>query len=247
MSNIVYKYPLSSCNCYNITENYSNTEGNIPTNMSVKNCNVNDPYLEYYNTKQFSAANVQPIPKEGITNINPQVYNYAKDFTPIKCNETDTCPELQWTSPDPRLVSVIRGGKSYTLSSPPIDSTVLLQNVAVDKKLDNYGQNYNTYSDINAGQILYYTDRSIEDPLFRPIFVNSAEVTGVLYKDPMGALKPTYTRKPLIQDNHIGPERDNYEGGLSWIQDSTAQREDLMSKQMNVHNQQRWMSRWANE
>ena len=250
MTNVVYDYPLSSCNCYKCVENnYSDEEGNIPTNMSVKNCNVNDTYFDCYDNKKFSNTNLQPSLKEGITNINPKVYQdkYAKDFSSIKCNETNGCPELQWTSPDPRLISAPRGGKSYTLDNRPIDSTISLENVAIDKNLDNYGQNYNTYSDINEGQILYYINHSREDPFYRPLFVNSVDVTGVLYKDPMGALKPRYERVPLVKDNPIGQTRDNYEGCLSWIQDSTEHREDLMAKQMNVRNQQRWMPRWANK
>jgi hypothetical protein len=248
MSNI-YNYPLSSCDCYSSIQNkyqYDNEQG-IPTNMSVRNCNVNDPYLDYNNTIKFSDTNIQPNSKDGLTAINPQVYQekYSTDFRSANCTKTDSCPALQWISPDPRLISAAHFGQRLTLSNPPIDSTMNLSQLPISEKLNGYGQKYSTYSDVNAGQILYYNDHSREDPFYKPLFTDSAMVTGYLYKDPMGALKPIYERVPVVQDDPVGPKRDNYSGGLSWIQDSTFHREDIMSKQMNVHNQQRWMPRWS--
>lgn len=237
MSNIVYKYPLSSCTY----TPHNNDKDGIPTNMSVRNCNVNAPPL------QFSNTTVQPNSKEGLTAINPQVYQdkYAKDFRSEHCKESSSCPSVQWVSPDPRLISATHFGQRQTLSNPPIDSTVRLNQLDVDEKLNGYGQNYGTYANVNAGQILYYTDHSREDAFYKPLFTDSAMVTGYLYKDPMDALKPVYDRVPIVQNDPMGPKRDNYSGGLSWIQDSTSHREDLMSRQMNIRNQQRWMPRWS--
>lgn len=248
MSNVVYKYPLSSCNCYKCTQNeYPVDEKGVPTNMSVRNCKVDDPYFDCYNTRQFSSTNIQPNTKDGFTALNPQVYKekYAKDFYPSQYEGTGSCPSLQWTSPDPRLISVTHFGQVQTLSNPPIDSTMRLDQLAGDEKLNGYGQNYGSYGDINAGQILYYTDHSREDPYYKPLFTESSDVTGKLYQDPMGALKPMYDRVPVVHNDPMGAKRDNYSGKLSWIQDSTSHREDIMARQMTVHNQQRWMPRWS--
>jgi len=243
-----YNYPQTSCGCYKCTQNtYQDPQGGIPTNMSIRDCKVNDPYFDCYNTRQFSNTSIQPNPRSGLTAINPQVFRdkYAKDFFPANCNVDKSCPELQWYSPDPRLVSIPHLGQRQTLSNPPLDSSVCLDQVAVSEELNGYGQKYASYSDINAGQILYYTDHSREDPFFEPLFTNSAKVTGHLYKDPMGALKPRGDREPMVQGT-LGQKRDKYPGCLSWMQDSTAHREDIMSKQMNVANQSRWEPRWAN-
>ena len=60
----------------------------------------------------------------------------------------------------------------------------------------------------------------------------------------MGALKPQYPRSPLVRTNPVGPTRDNYQGCLSWMQDSLEHREDLIGLQMRKINQQRYAPRW---
>ena len=70
-------------------------------------------------------------------------------------------------------------------------------------------KNYKDYRDINAGQITYYIDKSIEDAFYKPIYENNAFDTGYLYKDPMGGIKPQYERNPVIWDNVLNTKRDN--------------------------------------
>jgi len=145
---------------------------------------------------------------------------------------------------DPRLISASHTGQVQTLDVPPITGDVKLNSLLHNRLLDNYGQGYKDYSDVNAGQYMYYINKSLEDPYFSPNFVTSATATGVLYKDPMGALKPRYNRKPLIDNDPLGPERNNYEGCLSWMEDSLSHRQDLMSLQMGRRNQERYAPRW---
>lgn len=59
-------------------------------------------------------------------------------------------------------------------------------------------------------------------------------------------MKPRYERKPLTCTSHLNTTRNNYSGGLSWIEDSQEFREDIISKQMAKNNQQRWEPRWTN-
>lgn len=247
MANIVYDYPKSSCNCYKCTaKKYDFPTKGIPTNMSVRDCDF-PAYFECYDDKPFR-ADIEPRIKQGYTNLNPQVMTqqFARDFHPTSCKErAGCCPEVQWASMDPRLVSASHSGQVQTLDRPPITGDMPLCEVAHSKLLDKFGQNYKTYSDVNAGQVAYYTDASIEDPYFSPNFVTSSLATGTLYKDPMGALKPSYKRTPLTDNDPMGPERDNYEGCLSWMEDSLSHRQDLMSKQMHRRNEQRWMPRWS--
>jgi len=239
-NNIVYNYEKSSCNCYKCTsKEYSVPTTGRPTNMSVRNC-VFPKFFECYDGKLFR-KDEEPRLQEGERTLNPQVMTqkYAKDFQKVDCpnNKLISCPTTQYESMEPRLVSAAHNGQVQTLNLPPISGSVKLESLLHDRLLDNYGQKYKDYSDVNAGQYLYYIDKSQEDPLFPPNFVTSAEVTGVLYKDPMGAMKPRYNRKPLTNDNPIGPERNNYEGCLSWMEDSLSHRQDLLSLQMRRRNQ----------
>lgn len=247
MANIVYDYAKSSCNCYNCTnKKYDSSTNGHPTNMSVRNCDF-PRYFECYDNKLFR-RDEEPRLQKGQTTLNPQVFTqkYASDFQKVECpdNRSISCPTSQFASMDPRLVSSAHTGQVQTLNLPPITGEVKLANLLHDPILDNYGQGYKGYSDVNAGQYMYYIDKSLEDPYFTPNFVTSATATGVLYKDPMGAMKPRYNRKPLTDDDPMGPERSSYEGCLSWMQDSLSYRQDLMSLQMRRRNQERYAPRW---
>ena len=247
MADVVYKYPKSSTNSYRCTDNkYSFPTKGTPSNMSVRNCDF-PRYFDCYDNKLFR-ADQEPRLQEGQITLNPQVLvqKYARDFQKVECpnNRSISCPTTQYASMDPRLVSGSHTGQVQTLNLPPITGEVKLESLLHNTLLDNYGQGYKDYSDINAGQYMYYVNKSLEDPYFPPNFVTSATATGVLYKDPMGAMKPRYNRKPLIDNNPIGPERNNYEGCLSWMEDSLSHRQDLLSLQMRRRNQERYAPRW---
>jgi hypothetical protein len=245
MDNIVYNYPKSSCDCYKCTHNkYNVPNTGTPTNMSVRNCNF-PTYFECYDNELFR-RDVEPLLQKGQIILNPQVLtqNYAKDFQEIECPNQNGCPKKQYASMDPRLISSLHSGQVQTLNLPPTTSNIKLETLLHDTSLDKYGQGYKDYTDVNAGQIMYYVSKDQEGPYFPPNFVTSATTTGVLYKDPMGAMKPRYNRKPLTDDNPIGPKRNNYEGGLSWIHDSLSHRQDLLSLQMRKINQERYEPRW---
>ena len=212
MANIVYNYDKSSCNCY--LQNNSKIEGyqaEIPLN--------NKP-------------TIGPECKSGIVYLN-NLDNFAKDFHKIKNSD-------QYYSSDPRLISSVRGGQVMLLDAPPTTSEIPLNTIVDDISLNNYGQNYKKISDINAGNITYYFDRARQEPFNCHNFTGSAKTTTIVYTDPMGGIKPEYKRVPLKPNVHIGPERDNYEGCLSWIQDSTNHREDMMSLQMSRANREKY-------
>ena len=246
MSNVIYDYPKSSCDCYNCTNiSYASETKGIPSNMSTVNCKTPDMF-NCYNSNPFR-YNIEPNVQDGYVNLNPNVMlsQYANDFQRIESSTNQSCPRVQFASRDPRLISASHSGQVLTLDRPPIETQPDLDTISTDKKLNNYGQGYRTYSDISAGQIMYYVDKSIEDPFFLPIFATSAKSFGTLYQDPMGAMKPRYDRKPLTCTNHLNTTRNNYSGGLSWIEDSQEFREDIISKQMAKNNQQRWEPRWT--
>ena len=244
MVDVVYNYPKSSCDCYDCgNKDYDDQTEGTPSNLSVLNCKV-DKSFDCTNNKLFR-SDIQPAAKRGTILINPQVIteNFARDFE--KAIPTDQCKGPQYSAyGDSRLVNAARA-QITTLDHPPIDGSMKLHELADSKYLDNFGQNYKSYADINAGQFMYYNDTSIEDPYFGPNFITSAYTDGILYKDPMGAMKPQYTRIPVKNDNPIGPKRDQYDGQYSWMQDSLNHRQDLMSLQQRKSNQQRYVPRWT--
>lgn len=244
----LYMYPKSSCTCYNCTkEKYSFPRGN-PSNLAVKSCDIS-PYFSCFDRRSIN-SNQQPIQSEekNITFINPESYTkkYSKQFSIIDCKQkSGHCTETQYASWDPRTWSATRN-QYLTFDRPPLDSTPKLKDIYNDD-LKGYGKNYQSYKDINAGQIIYYTDKSREDAYYRPLFNETVKVGTIIYKDPMGAIKPEYPRSTQYT-NPITDDNCNYgEYNLSYIKDTNMHREDILSSQMTKINQQRWMPRWAND
>lgn len=217
MNNIIYDYPKSSC-CLQEQCEYRPNCG-IPTNIGVYNCDK-----KFYN-KDFK-DDLEPSLKCGFTYLNPQAYQdkVAWDFE----NRKDCCLQDSpgdektkyntFTSTDPRLIDVPRALK-MSLDRPPMDSSVKLNEIYCNETLLGYGKNYRTYSDIDGGQILYYTDDKFSDVFFNPVFSTPSKVTGDISFDPMGGLEINYNRKPCVKPIQMC--------GLSWLNDSNSWREDL--------------------
>ena len=247
MTAVVYDYPKSSCNCYSCEGKAPPSLGEgRPSPMSVRGCKIPDYYSCDGNNVEFSSG-LGPTSACGIDKMNVQVYadNRASGFIKNVCDGS-MC-EISYDSLDPRLINAPRWS-TLALDAPPIDGSIRLDYINHDKKLDGYGQNYTGYSDINAGQIMYYTDKSVEGPFVEPVFASTANVTGYVYRDPMGAMKPHYQRTPLTCNNPITESRcDGFEGGLSWLRDSNNQREEIVALQMAKMNQSKWGARWGSE
>jgi len=209
----------------------------MTTNMSIEKCEI-PKELDSFVRLQFRERN-EPKNQNGISILNPDALDnkYANDFYPIDSGR-------RWGSRDPKLFSASHE-QVLTLDRQPIDGRIPLEKIYTDTSLDNYGKNYRTYSDINAGHITYYIDKSIEDPFFEPLYTNKILSSGELYKDPMGGIKPQYERRILTKNDPINMDRSSYNGCLSWIEDTQEHREDLLSKQMRKYNQQRWEPRWS--
>ena len=94
---------------------------------------------------------------------------------------------------------------------------------------------------------MYYMSNDISNSLFSPVFATEVDVVGEVYKDPMGNMRPEYTRIPkpvnFIQRDPCTSKGDFC---LSWINDSQYHREDIISKQMSTRNEQRYETRWTN-
>ena len=246
----LYMYPKSSCTCYQCTTNKYEFPTGKPTNLSVRSCKVSD-YYDCKNRRVFDNAHMEPQDKNGIEWINPNVYaeSYSKSFGMIDCKEDakdpcNTCPEPQFVSWDPRTWSATHN-QYLTFDRPPLETAPKLKDI-YNKDLKGYGQGYGTYSDITAGNIIYYNDKSREDAYYDPLFAHPAQVNTVLYKDPMGAMKPEYPRTVDYKNPVSDTDCDYGEYCLSFIKDTQMHREDILSGIMTQKNQQRWMPRWAN-
>lgn len=250
MTDVIYNYPKSSCECYNCDEDKFEFPKGVPTNMSVKGCEFS-PYYNCYDKKTFKLqkepkhTNGKLVLNKGV--VGPEKFN--KQFhiiDPTKCHGSK-CNTVTYFNSDTRLMNAANGPERLRLNRPPLDSSVKLSTLTTDKKLDFYGQNYKSYSDVNAGSVMYYMSNDISNSIFSPVFSTEVDVIGQVYKDPMGNMKPEYTRLPKpVNFIKRDPCTSNGDFGLSWINDSQYHREDIMSKQMSTRNQQRYEPRWNN-
>lgn len=248
-TNVIHSYPKSSCACYECEQDVYKVREGEQTNLGVSGCDVSD-YYDCFRTMPFKEI-VEPNTESGIHSINPGVFSSDKrdpTFVEIdgKTAKYSACCGKTYLNSDPRLFNAA-AGTWLQLDSTPINSSQKLSSLTHDKKLNCYGQNYRTYSDINAGQIKYHISKDRQGTYYEPLFSSKAVTTGYMYKDPMGNMKPMYTRE-FTEKSNQSLYTDNYanEGCLSFMKDSQGHREDLMAHQMTVRNQQRWEPRWAN-
>ncbi len=96
--------------------------------------------------------------------------------------------------------------------------------------VQNRGRNINQLYKVDNSQIRYYVDKSIQAPFHTPVFDMPSRAALIDYVDPMGSWKPHYTFD-IVQ-----PARYSC---LSFINDTSFQREDIMARQQAIHNQQR--------
>lgn len=164
----------------------------------------------------------------------------------IGVQNNGVCGGLAYTSklPDSKARDPARGTLMY-FDRPPLVGQVDECDV-YNERYRGYGNTYRTYSDINTGQIQYYYDKSQEDAYYKPIYDITSEVNSYLYTDPMGVVKPVYNKCEVDYGSNcpVGQRAKQY-GGFTSINDSCIHREDIMSKQQRVNNQQRWMPRWS--
>ena len=248
MNDLIQDYPKSSCNCYNCDQKfYDISEKGKPTNMSVRNCNFSK-YYDCVDRKLFKNQ-IEPNNKHGYKFINPEGISqqYDKRFIGVDPKITSSYDQVVYIPKenDARIFSSTHGGEVMALDRPPISSNIREKTIYTDPTFKEYGKFYGDYNDIKAGQILYYLDESISNTLYKPIFTNSANVDGILYKDPMGSMKPQYNRTPIKIPNLLETKNDNNHGELTWMRDSLETREDLIASQMNRNNQRKYSSRWS--
>lgn len=234
----------TSCDCYYCNDKYKLER------QDQKSCNYSKIF-ECVNKVPFKKQ-IEPMNKSGrgyyyYLNKDAITNSYDKDFVEVKKGFDNDFKNPVYMSNDPRLISSSHNGQLMYLDRPPIDGSVKASDVYTDPNLKYYGQNYNDYTDIKAGQIAYYIDRSIEDVLFPPLFENPAYVTGRIYKDPMGATYPEYIRVPLKNDNVLVTKNKVYDGGLSFIEQTNELKEGFGYLCLRRANRSKYSARWSGD
>lgn len=149
-----------------------------------------------------------------------------------------------YTSLDPRLYDAARNNR-LTLDKPPPDGNIQMENIYKNPTLEKYkcGVYKNGYSGVKAGQIVYYESSQTSVPFVRPVFMESATMNSINYTNPMGGKSIVYTREPIKNPDFLNTKRREYDGGLSWLRDSSFFREDIISRQQIKNNEQKYICR----
>ena len=116
-----------------------------------------------------------------------------------------------------------------------IDGSVNFEDI-YDPRFTGYGDEYRSYVDINLGNVQYYY--SDIDAYRDPNFGTRSKVDFIDFVDPMGRIKPEYSRQVGLND-----VKENVQN--QYDADSIYFREDMMERLMRKRNQELWQLRAA--
>ncbi len=136
------------------------------------------------------------------------------------------------TAYDSRLIYPLRGSVTQQLDSIPYTGEVRLKDI-YDEKYTDYGKHYKNYTDIHAGQYMYYLDKDIDPTYSLPVYTVRSQVNSEVYQTPMGSLWPRYPKVPTTKDSkYLSPQQ--------FTRDTVRNREDLMALQMARFNREKY-------
>lgn len=243
----IQMYPKTSCMLGECKNSYPISSG-YKSSLAVEGCQVS-PYFDCYGTVKLGEKQT-PVESNHITELNREVYTSKLDpsFRGVQCKngKIACCPKVTYISNDPRQYDTLRA-QYLPLDSVPINGDVRLKNI-YKNRYDNYGIGFKPYENIDDGQILYYVDKGISDAFYKPVYSEQAKTERILFKDPMGSMKPEYNRIPIKNtENPTVISRKNYPYRLSFLQDTGGFREDIISLQQGKNNRQKWSARWGED
>lgn len=166
-----------------------------------------------------------------------EILNNPMSYSPFLCPEKSNDPHCDHTVyasnvSDARTVDAVRGIQTRLDTVPyQVYYDLVKDNVSNNPALDNYGQGMRRYQDINAGQITYYVDKSLAQPFYSPVYNIQSEAVGYIFKDPMDSIKPNF--------NKAYPSNVKT-SNLSFLDDSSKFREDIIARQQRTHNSQKY-------
>ena len=228
-------YPETSCYCESCTDQPVFTNPNRNDGLS-NSSGIND-------TNGFKCANHMHIDTDLQPVLIPKGPNYTilnKDFglteaTYFQKIKETPCKGEGYVSSDPRLFHA-GSGEYLSINKPPYESHTTPKEVYT-KKITNYGKNYDNYACINAGQIQYYIDNELENPLFNPNFIIRSTVDSEIFKTPMDSYWYQFKRQPITTDRREISDYQNDRDEMSF-------REDIMSSYSNNMNKNNYGMTW---
>ena len=221
-------------------------ELNQPTNLSRNADQIFEDDFQEYNSIPFHYAENQEL-KKGYKILNPKLVQKKyknSDFDKINFLGSDA---YITSIPDGSVKSSFHDGQYTIVDVPYRDSGVDLNQLGniYNDDFKGYRTTYQNYDQIEGGDITYYVDKQNAVPFISPLFSSDFNSTSVLYKDPMGGVHPVYIRRPNKPTNKI-TGRNTFEFGLSWVEDTNEHREDMMARNLQKINKNRWDTRWDN-
>ncbi len=142
---------------------------------------------------------------------------------------------------DTRVKSNITG-EITPLDRPPFTLYNNFDNI-YNEKYDKVGKPYNTYSDIDAGNIIYYISEDVKGPFPEVAYdLNGVVRSNYEYNDPMTNRRIQHNFTPENKVSCSYQRNKNYYGNLSFINDTSIQREEIMALQSRKQNEQKWSS-----
>jgi len=215
--------------------------------LPIENCKYNNDWYCARDPFLCTAVGPNTAGRPEVTVLNPELYaeNVATDFEEIP---KTACGKKGFSSHDARLKNPRTGNIPLELDKRPMDMSV--SGLYGDDVYSSQGEHWKTgftrYEDMRKGQITYYVDQEIAGPFPHPNFNAAAAVTGNITVTPMNKIKAVYKRTPLKCNDCLNTNkcRCDYLSGLSWIEDSNEQREDIMASQAWRNNVNKWEARW---
>lgn len=209
----------------------------------------------------------QPDSRLFLQNVQPNIYSYSVDLTPINSNlgisytpqvppkfrdQVYNAPENAtypiYTRVDPQLIR--DDGVPARLMEQPMRNDWSAQYSSYNAAPgsinveDIYDPRFTGYS---AGQYRSYQDVNLGQVAYNysdvdaykfPNYITRAKTDFIEFKTPMGQIRPYYVREASLDD--VRPYVEN-----QWTQDSMYFRENLMEEQMRGANARRWQYRYA--
>jgi len=213
-----------------------------------------------YNDEYFN----QPSSRLYLQDIQPKLYSYAVDQTPVNANVgisynpqrpprfmdqivdankrnyplmTRIDPQLVREDGTPGQISInpLRTDWSAKYSDYEAPAGSINFEDIYNPTFTSYGDPYRSYSDINLGQVRYYY--SDVDAYKMPNFIQRSNVDFIEFTNPQGQVWPYYNREASVDDVRAKVENQT-------TADEIYHREDMMENLMSKMNRSSWQQRY---
>jgi len=176
---------------------------------------------------QGQYQNIQIQPVQYLDNDTVFFLNKNTSVQPASVDFVKT-PKGYYASLDPRTFDSPRSQR-LEFDSPPLVSLGTQPQGNLDMLNSNQTGFYKDYDSIHGGNIKYYTDLGNDTPFGAPTYFVPNYTIPQLMIDPMGGIKPYYTRVPIMN-------KHNSIYDYSFDRDQCEWREDLLSQQNTQNN-----------